>query len=174
MWRWHRKNTWNLYVKGSCINCLLLCNKLPQNFSDLTITNFCCLTNSSTQESFVGQICIKVSQELAVQLLIVQLQSHGGGAGGDDSKLTLFILFFYHPCFSNVLLHNMSANFSQSKQFEKEQESLRKIPRSFNKLILKRTFSYCSYSSWGSQGKNTEVVCHSLLQWTTFCQTSPP
>ena len=33
------------------------------------------------------------------------------------------------------------------------------------------TFSYCS---WGSQGKNTEVVCHSLLQWTTFCQNSPP
>ena len=32
-------------------------------------------------------------------------------------------------------------------------------------------FSYCS---WGSQGKNTEVVCHSLLQWTTFCQTCPP
>ena len=32
-------------------------------------------------------------------------------------------------------------------------------------------FSYCS---WGSQGRNTEVVCHSLLQWTTFCQTSPP
>ena len=30
-------------------------------------------------------------------------------------------------------------------------------------------FSYCS---WGSQGKNTEVVCHSLLQWITFCQTS--
>ena len=28
--------------------------------------------------------------------------------------------------------------------------------------------------SWGSQGKNTEVVCHSLLQWTTFCQTFPP
>ena len=30
-------------------------------------------------------------------------------------------------------------------------------------------FSYCS---WGSQGKNTEVVCHSLLQWTTFCQVN--
>ena len=29
-------------------------------------------------------------------------------------------------------------------------------------------FSYCS---WGSQGKNTEVVCHSFLQWTTFCQS---
>ena len=32
-------------------------------------------------------------------------------------------------------------------------------------------FSYCS---WDSQGKNTEVVCYSLLQWTKFCQTSPP
>ena len=32
-------------------------------------------------------------------------------------------------------------------------------------------FSYCS---WGSQGKNSEVVCRSLLQWTTFCQNSPP
>ena len=32
-------------------------------------------------------------------------------------------------------------------------------------------FSCCSRCS---QGKNTEVVCHSLLQWTTFCQTSPP
>ena len=31
-----------------------------------------------------------------------------------------------------------------------------------------------SYCSWGSQGKNTEVVCHSLLQRTTFCQSSPP
>ena len=31
-------------------------------------------------------------------------------------------------------------------------------------------FSYCS---WGSQGKNTEMVCHSLLQWTIFCQNSP-
>ena len=31
-----------------------------------------------------------------------------------------------------------------------------------------------SYCSWGSQGKNTEVICHSLLQWTTFCQASPP
>ena len=28
--------------------------------------------------------------------------------------------------------------------------------------------------SWGSQGKSAEVVCHSFLQWTTFCQNSPP
>ena len=30
-----------------------------------------------------------------------------------------------------------------------------------------------SYHSCGSQGKNTEVVCHSLLQWTMFCHNSP-
>ena len=28
--------------------------------------------------------------------------------------------------------------------------------------------------SWGSQGKNAELVCHSLVQWTTFCQNTPP
>ena len=27
-----------------------------------------------------------------------------------------------------------------------------------------------SYYSWGSQGKNIEVVYHSLCQWTTFCR----
>jgi len=34
-------------------------------------------------------------------------------------------------------------------------------------------FSYCS---WGSKGKNTEVVCHSTLQWPTFyhCKTTRP
>ena len=26
----------------------------------------------------------------------------------------------------------------------------------------------------GFSSKNTEVVCHPLLQWTTFCQNSPP
>ena len=28
------------------------------------------------------------------------------------------------------------------------------------------------YSSWGSHGKYPGVVCHSLLQWITFCQNS--
>ena len=40
-------------------------------------------------------------------------------------------------------------------------------------LLVSYHFAF-SYCSWGSQGKNTEVVCYSLLQWTTFCQTSPP
>ena len=30
------------------------------------------------------------------------------------------------------------------------------------------------YCPWGSQGTNPEVACHCLLQWTTFCQNSPP
>ena len=41
-----------------------------------------------------------------------------------------------------------------------------------NSLSVSYLFAF-SYCLWGSQGKNTEVVCHSLLQWTTFCQTSP-
>ena len=36
------------------------------------------------------------------------------------------------------------------------------------------SFFAISWCSWVSQGKNTEVACHSLLQWTTFCQNSPP
>ena len=42
------------------------------------------------------------------------------------------------------------------------------VPPSVSYLFA---FSCCS---WGSQGKHTEVVCHPLLQWTTFCQNSPP
>ena len=42
---------------------------------------------------------------------------------------------------------------------------------SFLSVSYHFAFSFCS---WGSQGENTEVVCHSLLQGTTFCQTSPP
>ena len=38
---------------------------------------------------------------------------------------------------------------------------------SFSFSVLSFAFSYCS---WGFQGKNTEVACHSLLQWITFCQ----
>ena len=37
--------------------------------------------------------------------------------------------------------------------------------------VISFAFSYCS---WGSQGKNTEVVCLSLLQGTMFFQKFPP
>ena len=34
------------------------------------------------------------------------------------------------------------------------------------------SFAFSCYS-WGSQGKNTELVFHFLRQWTMCCQTSP-
>ena len=35
--------------------------------------------------------------------------------------------------------------------------------------------SFCLFILFmGFQGKNVEVVCHFLLQWTTFCQNFPP
>ena len=40
-------------------------------------------------------------------------------------------------------------------------------------LSVSYLFAFSSCSG-GFQGKNTEVVCHSFLQWTTFCQNSPP
>ena len=42
------------------------------------------------------------------------------------------------------------------------------------KLIFQCPIFLNSCCSWGFRRKNTEVVCHSLLQWTTFCQSSPP
>ena len=34
--------------------------------------------------------------------------------------------------------------------------------------------SFCLFILFMGQGKNTKVVCHSLLQWATFCLNSPP
>ena len=46
-----------------------------------------------------------------------------------------------------------------------------KCDNSMNYIMVILFFSYCS---WGSPGKKAEVVCHSLLQCTTFWQNSPP
>ena len=45
-------------------------------------------------------------------------------------------------------------------------------PTDLGSLSFSSLSFFFSYCSWGSQGRDTEVVCHSLLQWTTFCQTS--
>ena len=37
-------------------------------------------------------------------------------------------------------------------------------------LLVSYPFAF-SYSSWGSGGKSTGVVCHSPFQWTTFVRT---
>ena len=60
------------------------------------------------------------------------------------------------------------------------QESLRRngviliVNKRVQNEVLGCNYFAFSYCSWGLQGKNTEVVCYSLLQWTTFCQNSPP
>ena len=40
-------------------------------------------------------------------------------------------------------------------------------------LLVSYLFAF-SYYAWSFQGKNAEVVCHSLLQWNTFYQNSSP
>lgn len=44
------------------------------------------------------------------------------GNGKDASKCTLMVSVSCYMCFSTVLLHNLSASFSQSELFEKEGE----------------------------------------------------
>ena len=64
-------------------------------------------------------------------------------------------------------LHSLWSYFSTFLQ-----EHIRYLPTWGVHLSVSYLFDF-SYSSWGSQGKNTEVVCHSFLHWTTFCQKSP-
>ena len=71
-------------------------------------------------------------------------------------------------CFCFGSLHSFWSYFSTVLQYHIQYVSTWGVHLSVSYLLA---FSYCSL---GSQGKNTEVVCHSLLQWTTFCQTSPP
>ena len=61
--------------------------------------------------------------------------------------------------------------------FSLEWRLLHQLVNLFHFLGIYLSVSYLfafSYCSWDSQGKNTEVVCHSLLLWTMFCQNSPP
>ena len=70
-------------------------------------------------------------------------------------------------CF-NSIPHSFWSYFSTDLQ-----QHIGQLPTWGVPLSVSYHFAF-SYCSWGSQGKNTEVVCHSLLQWTTFCQISPP
>ena len=55
------------------------------------------------------------------------------------------------------------------------QESLRRngviltVNKRVQNEVLGCNYFAFSYCSWSSQSKNIEVVCHSLLQWTSFC-----
>ena len=59
----------------------------------------------------------------------------------------------------------------------KARETTTGVPRMLRPSVpppsTPRESQYCSYRSYcsrGSQGKHAEAVCHSLLQWTTFCR----
>ena len=91
------------------------------------------------------------------------------------------VLYSIRPCFYHQShpqlgivfalapsLHSFWTYFSTDLQ-----EHIEHLPTWGVLLSVSYHFAF-SYCSWGSQGKNTEVVCHSLLQWTTFCQISPP
>ena len=61
-----------------------------------------------------------------------------------------------------------------------EQESLRRngvaimVNKRVRNAVLGCMQPHGLYSPWNSPGQNTGVGCLPLLQWTTFCQTSPP
>ena len=80
-----------------------------------------------------------------------------------QSHLQLGIVFTLAPS-----LHSFWCCFSTDLQ-----QHIEHLPTWGAHLSVSYLFAF-SHCSWDSQGKNTEVVCRSLLQWTTFCQNSPP
>ena len=79
--------------------------------------------------------------------------------------------FFFHSVYLFIfffILHSFWSFFSSLLQ-----ECIEHLPTWRVYLSVSYIFAF-SYCSWGSQGKNAEVVCHSLLQWTTFCQNCAP
>ena len=73
----------------------------------------------------------------------------------------LFLLWLHLFILSGVISPLISSSILGTYQ---PGQFLFQCPLSFRLFIL----------SQGSQGKNIDVVCHSLLQWTTFSQNSPP
>ena len=108
-------------------------------------------------------------------------------------KTDFFCLFVCSVISSGLCIYSMFRNLWVN-DFEKSKRSTRKwkflIFQIFLSLSLSvffplvmhhkphwGAFFFCQLPlicSGGSQGRNTEVVCYSLLQWTTFCQNFPP
>ena len=133
----------------------------------------CCYMSSS---NCCFLTCIQISQEAGQVVWYSHLFKNFPVCGDphkafgivNKAEIDIFLEFsslFYDPAYVGNLISDSSA---------------------FSKSSLKSGsswFTYCwslawrilsiTLLAWGSQGKNTEVVCHSLLQWTTFCQTSP-
>ena len=88
----------------------------------------------------------------------------------DFTSITSHIHSWCCFCFGSVSSYFLELLFHWSPgAYWAPTDTLSTYSSSFSVL----SFFAISWCSWVSQGKNTEVACHSLLQWTTFCQNSP-
>ena len=92
-------------------------------------------------------------------------------------KIVLYSIGFYFHHQSHTQLGIVFALAQPPHSFQSYfstllQQHIGHLPIGGVHLSVSYLFAF-SYCSWGSQGKNTKAVCHSLLQWTTFCQNSP-
>ena len=99
--------------------------------------------------------------------------SHKGSPickASSDNHFAFLQFFFLEMVLTTASCTMSQTSFHSSSGTLSIRYSLESICH-FHCIIVRGLISCCS---WGSQGKNTEVVCHFLLQWTTFCQISPP
>ena len=89
-----------------------------------------------------------------------------------EIKNNAFLLGQSHPYLNIVTAFASPSHHSfWSYFFTDLQEHIGHLPTWGVHLSVSYLFAF-SYGSRGSQGKNAEVVYHSLLQWTIFCQKS--
>ena len=115
------------------------------------------------------------------KLLFVAILAVAGVAAAVAQPRAIGLNLGYGPCFYHQShpqlgivfalassLHSFWSYFSTLLQY-----CIGHLPTWGVYLSVSYLFAF-SYCSWSSQGKNTEVVWHSLLQRTMFCQNSPP
>ena len=68
---------------------------------------------------------------------------------------------------------SMDMSLSELQEMVMDREAWRAAIHGVTKSWT-RLSNWTEMNWWSSQGNNAEVVSHSLFQWTTFCQNSPP
>ena len=82
-------------------------------------------------------------------------------------------MFFYHQIHAQVSIVSTLAQLSFWSYFSTLPQQHIGHLLNLGAHLLVSCFSAFSYCSRGSPGKNAGVVCHTFLQWTTFCQNCP-